>query len=630
MQTSRGSNKDGQGGQVPGHGPRQPIIQGGQPGRPGAPIPPPNQQGEPSPVGPHAPMSPGESHIGNVTIFRTAQFFVHAVTRRTSALPSAGGNTTLLEQIRWVSTERQRVVDVQTRLLPQVELFNPVKREIIIPSWFEAVVVVIGLAVVTAVHALNIFSFPGYQVDEGLLMARAWAVMHGNLFPFGPFPYDQTPFGWMLLAGWSFVSGGFGTFGGAINSGRFLMLALSFGSSLLVYLIATRMGGSRSAGLLAMILFALSPLAITYQREVLLDNIGIFWLLLSLCLIVSGNSRLPIVVLSAIAFALAVLTKEVFIIFFPVILYSVWLHATAFQRKFSLVPFTYLALAMISLFGLMALLGGELPRLWSGTITHIQTAVRESNFLFTWNEWMKNEQPLFIISAVALLVNIVGGVRNRVQWLAALLLATMWVFILAANIVYSSYFVILLPFMALNIALAINIPIKALSTRIGFDLVRVLLLFAIVGALAPYQIQSAQAQGLTAQKASAIQVDALNWLRANAPQDAVIVVNGYLYPDLHGGSKSYDKACYYRNELFTTDPKQIGKLGNNWRNIDYLVLDDQMRQELRVLGSQMTTFERALHSAEPPQVFRDAGGSISIYHIVHEKIPNPTLSRIHC
>ena len=49
-------------------------------------------------------------------------------------------------------------------------------------------------------------------------------------------------------------------------------------------------------------------------------------------------------------------------------------------------------------------------------------------------------------------MNAVGGVRNRLQWLAALLLVTLWVFVLTTGIVFSSYIVILLPFMALNIA----------------------------------------------------------------------------------------------------------------------------------------------------------------------------------
>jgi hypothetical protein len=152
----------------------------------------------------------------------------------------------------------------------------------------------------------------------------------------------------------------------------------------------------------------------------------------------------------------------------------------------------------------------------------------------------------------------------------------------------------------------------------------------IIGAMIPYRAQAAQDQGITSQNVTSVQRDALNWIREHVPQDAVVVVNSYLYPDLHSDNENYYKACYYRNELFTTDPNEIGKLQNNWKNIDYLVLDDQMQQEIRILSSQMSIFERALHSAEPPQVFRGSGGSVSIYHIVHEKVVRNRGQEIHC
>jgi len=271
----------------------QPYVQKGSSAPPASYVPPrppvPNNAGGPgqSVGAPQRPVSPGESQIGNVTIFRTAQFFVHAVARRTSGLQNASGNTTLLEQIRWVSTERQKVTDAETRLLPDVDLINPVlQREIIIPLWFEALVVIIGLGIAMAVHGINLFGFPSYQQGEGVFMSNAWAILHGQLEPH-TYNYDQTPLGWILIAGWTVISGGFATFGNAINSGRALMLLFSFGSSLLVYLIARRLSGSRGAGLLALLLFTLSPLGITSQREVVLENIGIFWLLLSLQLVVS-------------------------------------------------------------------------------------------------------------------------------------------------------------------------------------------------------------------------------------------------------------------------------------------------------------------------------------------------------
>lgn len=595
---------------------------------PKSPVPPgPSNQGGPGQpvVPPQRPVSPGESHIGNVTIFRTAQFFVHAVARRTSGLQNASGNTTLLEQIRWVSTARQRFTDAETRLLPDVDLINPVlEREIIIPLWFEALVVIVGLCVAMAVHGINVFGFPFYQQGEGVIVSNAWAILHGQLEPH-TYNYDQTPLGWILMAGWAVITGGFATFGNAINSGRALMLLFSFGSSLLVYLIARRLSGSRSAGLIAMLLFALSPLGITSQREVLLDNIGIFWLLLSLQLIVGGDSRLQSMVWAGVALGLAILTKEIFIIFFPVMFYAVFLHATTFQRKFAMMAFIYVVLALTSVFALFAILRGELlpgnhPSLWAGIVNHIQAAVSEGSFAGTWKIWSQSELPLFIVSAVAVVINIVGGARNRLQWLVAFLLLSIWVVILATNIIFPSYIVILLPLMALNIAVAINMPMRWLSKRIGFDLIRVFLIFCVIGALVPYRVQSAQA--LTAQNATVAQVNALKWIRQNVPQNATVIANSYLYADLHEpaglGGKVYDKALFYLDAVH--DPNvHFTILHDNWQNINYIVVDEQMLQDIRNHTGDMIILDRALHHATLQQTFaannNDPQALVQIYQI---------------
>ncbi len=58
------------------------------------------------------------------------------------------------------------------------------------------------------------------------------------------------------------------------------MMFYAIGSTLLVYLIMRRFDGSKVTALLAMVMFSLSPLCISYQRLVLLDNIATFWLLL--------------------------------------------------------------------------------------------------------------------------------------------------------------------------------------------------------------------------------------------------------------------------------------------------------------------------------------------------------------
>src|SRR5215467_9191798 len=86
----------------------------------------------PGPGTPGEPLAPrleSEKDPDNVTLFRTANFFLHAFTPRlrTGTLRKASkgvGNVTLLERIRWTSAEKQRLMEAQTRLLPDVDTFN--------------------------------------------------------------------------------------------------------------------------------------------------------------------------------------------------------------------------------------------------------------------------------------------------------------------------------------------------------------------------------------------------------------------------------------------------------------------------------------------------------------------------
>src|SRR5260370_23658581 len=99
---------------------------------------------------------------------------------------------------------------------------------------------------------------------------------------------------------------------------------------------------------MAMMIYTLSSLRLTCRHEVLLDNIGTFCLLLSLCLITTGKSRLGTFALAAASVGIAILTKEVFVIFIPLVLYAVSLYATHVHREVSLVAFGSITLATAS------------------------------------------------------------------------------------------------------------------------------------------------------------------------------------------------------------------------------------------------------------------------------------------
>src|ERR1043165_3503231 len=84
------------------------------------------------------------------------------------------------------------------------------------------------IAVGLVSHGLNMFQFPSFTGidDEGIYASQAWAILReGQLSPY-TYVYDHVPGGWILLAVWMAITGGPHAFGGAIDSGRVLMLVV--------------------------------------------------------------------------------------------------------------------------------------------------------------------------------------------------------------------------------------------------------------------------------------------------------------------------------------------------------------------------------------------------------------------
>ncbi len=223
--------------------------------------------------------------------------------------------------------------------------------------------IVIGLVGVGLIaHGLNMFSYPAFTGagDEGIYAAQAWAVLReGALSPY-TYVYDHVPGGWILVAAWMALTGGPHAFGGAIDSGRVLMLLLALGSLVLVFRVARKLGAPLAIAAGVALVLAVSPLAIFYQRRLLLDNIMLFWVLLSLDVLLDGRGRLSRVTLSGLAFGLALLSKESAVFLLPAMLYIAWQQRWQHQGRFALLGWLIPLLVVVSWYPLYALLKGEL------------------------------------------------------------------------------------------------------------------------------------------------------------------------------------------------------------------------------------------------------------------------------
>ena len=574
----------------------------------------------------HEAVSP-EIENGHIILYRRPNFFLQTVYRswqKQNPLRKPTGNTTMMPKV--MPHQETRIADSDTRLMPNVTL-NTAKqtRALPLPIWLEAVIVVLSLAATFVVHAYNMFNFPRYELDEGTYISNAWAITQGLISPY-PYGYGHPPLAWMQIAVWMQLTGGPFTFGNALNSGRVFMLFYAVGSALLVYLIVRRWSGSRSAALLALIIFSLSPLSVTYQRQIWLDNVATFWLLLSLYLLAVSNSRLLFIVLAAISFGISVLSKEIMLLFFPVMLYATWLHTTKFQRKFNFVSFTYIVIAVCSGFVLMAVLKDELfPYAWHlpwDTHVHLsmldtfvgqaQRGQSNGSLITSWTSWLSLDQIFVVCSIAAPLFNLVFGLwsrrrlllyamlslppfrfynrayRQKLQsydaervpdrhLLIALLAISFWMLLIRGGQVLSFYILPLIPLVAVNVAVALNTILGWIGKMVRLDVVRAFLLVIVLVAHIPYDVKGMG--GIFSQHPTSAQQQALVWIRTNVPHNSFIVINSYMYLDLRlpGGQGVGDGAPYPHAEVYWNvagDPELHQQaLDNNPDRIDYIVAD---------------------------------------------------------
>src|SRR6266849_1965158 len=217
-------------------------------------------------------------------------------------------------------------------------------------------------------HGFNLFNYPLYITDEGIYIQQAWSVLReARLSPYTYF-YDHAPAGWLVIASWvAILPSQFQTFGSAIDTGRALMLVAHIVSTFLLYRVTARLSGSTAAAVIAAFFFNVSPLAIFYQRQLLLDNLLVMWVLVSLYLATSGSDwrrgdmRIMAAILSGLTFGVAVLTKENAIFFAPVIGYLLLRRLQGrMNYRFSVGFWSFSAVSIVSLYFLYATLKNEL------------------------------------------------------------------------------------------------------------------------------------------------------------------------------------------------------------------------------------------------------------------------------
>jgi 4-amino-4-deoxy-L-arabinose transferase-like glycosyltransferase len=507
------------------------------------------------------------------------------------------------------------------------------------------------LVLVAVIQAQNMFHYPYLQDSEGTNISNGWTlVTEGNLSPY-TYAYEEPPAGTIMLAGWSVMSNALSQFGTFIDSGRVLMLILHVLTAALIYIIALKLTQSDLAGIAATLVFALSPLAATLQRSVLLDNIMVVWFLLSLSLVLGEHRTLKHYLLSAMFFSLAVLSKGSAIFFLPAFVYTVRLRAHKHHWRFAANLWFTLAILLMSFFPLYAQMKEELfPQGWflGGNFPHVslleRLADRGPETGTFWNmgsglsvaidQWVNiehaNADPILIYGGLicAAFVLIMAIDNKQLRVIIAMILALVFKLIIGGP-VFTSDIVPLLPLLAVCVGVVVGSLARALTRPVKSGFVR--FAFATVTALVmlyPFGIFDANRLSLYTVNQVQGQVDAVNWLKEHIPANSVVVTDNYAFSELR---ETFPNAHYYWK--VDTDPAiKFNYLDNDWCQIGYILSTPQVLADINLyhLDLLKTAYDNSeLLVTYPnngwPVEIRRVSGANCVTDIVAGNIPRETM-----
>ncbi|MFJ6982128.1 MULTISPECIES: phospholipid carrier-dependent glycosyltransferase [unclassified Streptomyces] len=408
--------------------------------------------------------------------------------------------------------------------------------------------------------------------------------------------------------------------------GRIAMLPVAAASMVLVFVIARRLGLARPTAAAAMLLYALSPLAVVLHRQIYLDNFAVLWVLAAFACALSPRRHLWHHVAAGVAFALAVLSKETIGVLLPVLLVTLWQGSHPSTRKFSFAGFGSGFVLTGLFYPLYALLKGELfpgdghvsllgtlkfqlgGREGSGSAFQDGT---DAHQLFT--DWLERDPYLLIGGAAAAAC---AFAVPRLRPVACAVLVLTLVALRPGGYLPQMYIVQVLPFLALALAGVAEAVVTRLPGRPHLRTTAALAAVALAAVVAaPHWYDKDRAAARADD--NGVYHDAARWLRDTpvGDRDRVrVVTDGVLWLDAVDAGYRPGTGVIWHYKL-DQDPAVTRTLPHGWRDIDYVVSTPALRGEREHLPTLRDLFAHGT----PVATFGEGGGRIDILRIRHDE-----------
>lgn len=509
------------------------------------------------------------------------------------------------------------------------------------PGVVDGMIVMALLGLVSFIHVPGMYNNPSMLVtdDEGTYVAQAWALINWGQLAHYTYWYDHPPVGWLQIAVYAALTNGFDRHTEAVALGREVMFIGKLATAALLYGLARRIGLTRACASLGVVLFALNPLALYFSRITFLDNLALPWALAAFYLAASPRQKLGEYAGAGLCFGVAVLTKETILVILPALLYQFWQASDRRNRSYGLTLLILPFGLSVLMYPIYAALNGELfpglghvdlvsaiewqlfARADSGSI--FESGSGASYIVRFWAQldpwlltlgiasiplgiWNRPLRPVTVALNIQLIVMLRGGYLPQPYVIAILPFATL-VFIGTINSVWASG--------RLKREQGINrgIPLLPWSYReaslrlpvIGFMLA--VLAFAVIP-----QWWHADRTLMTVDRNTSFR-QTIAWVEDNVPKDATMLIGDTKWVDLVDRGFDPNKVIwYFKADL---DPEVAARIPRGWRDVDYVILNDEMANIAESQTVNVDTTIAARNHSEVVASFGSGVDTIRVYRV---------------
>ncbi|MGL4759078.1 MAG: glycosyl hydrolase family 8 [Patescibacteria group bacterium] len=453
----------------------------------------------------------------------------------------------------------------------------------------EIVAGLIAIIIVTIVHAVNMFNYPYYENDEGIYQSQAWSISAlDQLTPY-TYWYDHAPAGWMILNLVTRLIGGFYqlNFSGfpALDTGRFVILLFKIISCILIFFTIKNLTKNKYLGVIGILLFGLSPLAVYYQRRILLDNLMITSFLTSLYFLTKENIKLWHISVSAFMFGLSCLIKESAIFFLPGMLFYLILSLQKGRRFVLSTLWFLLSSGTILLYPILAYLKTELFPAENkvslvGTLFYhtsrgrgIKFWEKDSEFLYNLQIWMSKDNLLIIYFLSTLILSILSMfIFRKVKQIGLfLILLGMLGFVLRGGIVIDFYILPFIPLFAILFVLIMDNYLELMKKgKISFVMISIF--FVLVASIV--SIQSDVGVKISKRNENENLKKSLKYIQEKIDPNSKFVIDYSHWLDLRKDKQFNDAHYFFKLDVDPAIKENV--FNSSWKNIEYVIASHQI------------------------------------------------------